>query len=658
MIEGTAGDEGAGYLGIRVLTAGPTKGSAKETNVAEQSGGRWEETAEVVEFVDAHIRYRGRRQLAITGLTMLVERGHHCLVVGAGQAQQRAALIRVLQDPGGDLLQSGVQRGPRMTVVTARPYVRAGSCSLWELLVFPHDKRRSAQAGVGERELSALLHFMGFEFLLQRASDDWGRAVDWLKVLGPGELFAVAVCRLLYHAPPFGLVDEALSCLRTDQVSKLFEAARRHRVSLVVMAESDPFDERAKLPPVSEAADSGEAHLHCLSEFTRVLRLAPGSWAFCSSGYTTKQRPAFEHPGSPGQAPQWVWAVEGSDWDATGRLQRRTSALSQCSTTERRWLATPEPETLASRRHSRVTSPPLTARSSFSDLGTEQLQASAPRVLKRSSLLGARLFSPVVQEHIVKAENEPIAKMISESAVKIISEPAVKKMSEPVIKDTREPVTADNQATLVAAPPTIIKTTSAPVEKLPKEESPKEEPLSTELPLEKLLVVPEPVEEWSARSSPISTTSNKEEATLSPVLTEALSASSNDTVAARVEATPPGVRSYRRSSRAGMLGNPLRRGSVASSHTSDYRTLTPTSKVDAEHTERSLTASLAALSVDSASSSRSGSTSSSTSQGHRKYARDRSATGLHSPSRIPRPPSFMMSRASRASTVSYDEASG
>ncbi|KAJ1892082.1 hypothetical protein LPJ71_007519, partial [Coemansia sp. S17] len=83
-----------------------------------------------------------------------------------------------------------------------------------------------------------------------------------------------------------------------------------------------------------------------------------------------------------------IWGMASGD----SRLRRRVSALSQCSTTERRWLMASESSAVgdSSRRQSRVVSPTLTARSSMSDVAADtvsQRNLSIDRALARSALL-------------------------------------------------------------------------------------------------------------------------------------------------------------------------------------------------------------------------------------------------------------------------------
>ncbi|KAJ1896795.1 ATP-binding cassette sub- D member 1, partial [Coemansia sp. S17] len=187
--DGRAGSPG--FLGIQVISSGSNsdeKGSGSEARQRESSEGG-------LFFEAAHIP-NTHKPLAphFTSLTMRVDCGHHCLVVGGTLARRQAVFKALL---GTQALDSGLVGSPSSTIhVSSRPYVKPGS-SLWDLLIFPHDKTQSIKRGISERHLATILRLMDFEFLLTRADDDWGRVVDWAKVLGAGELYALALARLV-----------------------------------------------------------------------------------------------------------------------------------------------------------------------------------------------------------------------------------------------------------------------------------------------------------------------------------------------------------------------------------------------------------------------------------------------------------------------------
>ncbi|KAJ2879165.1 hypothetical protein FB639_003159 [Coemansia asiatica] len=170
---------------------------------------------------------------------------------------------------------------------------------------------------------------------------------------------------------------------------------------MLVLADTDPFDDRVKKTGAESGSQQGSAYLTCIEEFTRVLRVtADSAWEFCEFGYAA-QRPAFETT----EPMKFIWVSvedDASRREHQRRLSRRTSTLSQCSTTERRWLMSQEPssslaatqasspagiETLASRRQSRALSPPLTARSSVSDFAASAAALDSTRMMTIDSAL-------------------------------------------------------------------------------------------------------------------------------------------------------------------------------------------------------------------------------------------------------------------------------
>ncbi|KAJ2522480.1 ATP-binding cassette long-chain fatty acid transporter pxa2 [Coemansia sp. RSA 1939] len=394
------GDTAAtGFLGLRVLSSSSQAPQTAQTAEAPQRI----ESAEVIEFDDVNIEQTrgGQQETHFAGLRLRIERGHHSVVVG-GSTERRRALKAVLLGTSAATvaMTRGRLRSPKphsgIQGVDARPYIRAGS-SLWELLIFPHDKMQSVRRGVSERHLLAVLQFMDCEALLaDHADDDWAKVVDWAKVLKRSELLAVSVCRMVYHAPPFALVDDALGALTQSQTRQMFAAARLHHVTLVVLAAHDPFG-ALPLPqsPPAAAADA-RALAASIDEFARALRLSSSSsssseseddcaqaaipWSFCVFGYGSAERPAFD----VAEERAWVWnsayAALASEKSYVSRLQRRTSTLSQCSTTERHWLMmTPDSalspsSPFASDSLSRRQSPALTARSSVSDFSASTLR--------------------------------------------------------------------------------------------------------------------------------------------------------------------------------------------------------------------------------------------------------------------------------------------
>ncbi|KAJ2501040.1 ATP-binding cassette long-chain fatty acid transporter pxa2 [Coemansia sp. RSA 1972] len=449
----------AGYLGVKVISS-----KTDDSLDANAETARWEESS-TIEF--AHARIGTASEVHFAQLGAHIEQGQHTLVVGGTRAR-RAALSAVLLG-NTELLLSGVVRAPRAhrgvaSVSMGRPYVRSGS-SLWDLLVFPHDKAQSQRRGVEERHLTELLRYLGFESLLHRVADDWARVVDWAKVLDRRERAALALCRLLYHAPPFALVDDdALAALLPAQVRQVFGAANLHHVTIIVMADADPFDAS---PPTSSSSSatlladsvasvdpaSPSGYVASIGEFSRALRLrGNGGWEFCSFGYAS--RAAFDVHAQR----RWVWARDAHvGREMRSRLQRRTSTLSQCSTTERRWLVTPElplspsadrsASPMSRRQSSRVVSPALTARSSVSDFAGSATVLDFGSIRSRLLTIDSAIAGltrqpspPLSREPLAKAISESVTESISESIVEPILDPVAEPISKPVVEPIPEPI--------------------------------------------------------------------------------------------------------------------------------------------------------------------------------------------------------------------------
>ncbi|KAJ1799768.1 ATP-binding cassette sub- D member 1 [Coemansia sp. RSA 2399] len=402
-----------GFLGIQVIASGslPLQPAAESESAIEDQGQRIESPDAII-FDKVTIEQgtagsQKRRAKHFTSLTMQIDRGHHCLVVGS-QVERRRTFKAVLLGSSGAHITKGTLRSPKPHVgilyIDSRPYIKSGS-SLWELLIFPHDKMQSVRRGISERHLVAILRFMDFEHLLAHVGDNWGQVVDWSKVLNKHELLAVSVCRMIYHAPAFALVDDALALLDQGQVRQLFAAAKYHHVTMLVSAEYDPFDAERVSSRRCESADSlaGKdescAFMPCIGEFARALRLSKDGvaqndmpWSFCLFGYGSSERPAFDV--TEERAYLWNSMYTSLEESYVSRLQRRTSTLSQCSTTERHWLMTPDTpsastvfssDSTVSRRQSHaIMSPALTARSSISDFSVSTLRRTMSSDLVRS----------------------------------------------------------------------------------------------------------------------------------------------------------------------------------------------------------------------------------------------------------------------------------
>lgn len=308
----------------------------------------------------------------LRNLTFQINRHQHCLITC--NASIRQALTKTLLGTWPPT-KGTVDTPEGITHINGRPYIKTGH-SLWDLMVFPHEKSQSQRLhGVGEPQLSLILKRLRLESLLEHSSQEWGRAVDWNKLLTKSELSGVSLCRLIYHSPALALLDDSvLPHLSDYQLSELFEVAQLHQITLMVITAQ----------PVSTGFFS--THLEI------------------SSPDHTFQLHQLNQPIDTPLSPKWIW--KSSQLDHQSRLHRRASTLSQCSTTERRWLSPT------------ASSPCLTARSSVSDF--RQQQASIGSAMG-GELVAARARMLTIDSALSNANTTSISDALLESPISLPS---------------------------------------------------------------------------------------------------------------------------------------------------------------------------------------------------------------------------------------------
>ena len=87
-----------------------------------------------------------------------------------------------------------------------------------------------------EAQLHALLKLAGLEYLAERHGDAGGLLArsDW-QVLSLGEQQRLGVCRLLYHRPSLGAMDECTSAVSRDAEKRLYAAARESGIGCITL---------------------------------------------------------------------------------------------------------------------------------------------------------------------------------------------------------------------------------------------------------------------------------------------------------------------------------------------------------------------------------------------------------------------------------------
>jgi ABC-type uncharacterized transport system fused permease/ATPase subunit len=117
--------------------------------------------------------------------------------------------------------------------IPQRAYLAEGR--LCDQLTYPVRLGEQLQAEE-ESQLGSLLKLAGLEYLVKRYSDAGGllARTQW-QVLSLGEQQRLGMCRLFYHRPSLGAMDECTSAVSRDAEEQLYAAARESGISCITL---------------------------------------------------------------------------------------------------------------------------------------------------------------------------------------------------------------------------------------------------------------------------------------------------------------------------------------------------------------------------------------------------------------------------------------
>lgn len=169
--------------------------------------------------VDDFIRFTNVPLITPTGevfvkeISFEVKKGVNTVVTGPNGCG-KSSLFRILSGlwplSGGTLERPGIDK---LFYVPQRPYLPPGT--LRDQVIYPHSKQTMQRKGKTDEDIRLLLKYVRLEYIEEREKG-FDSMNDWKDVLSGGEKQRIAMARLFYHRPIFGILDECTSAVSMD----------------------------------------------------------------------------------------------------------------------------------------------------------------------------------------------------------------------------------------------------------------------------------------------------------------------------------------------------------------------------------------------------------------------------------------------------------
>jgi len=167
-------------------------------------------------------------ELLVKGLNFAVKKNTNVLISGPN-GSGKSSLFRIL----GGLwpLCSGTLTKPsieKLFYVPQQPYMAPGT--LRDQVTYP-----DSLGPERDRELDELMKLVELSYLVEREGG-WGAIRDWVDVFSGGEKQRVAMARLFFHKPAFGILDECTSAVSVDVEAKIYQTCSRLGITIFTVS--------------------------------------------------------------------------------------------------------------------------------------------------------------------------------------------------------------------------------------------------------------------------------------------------------------------------------------------------------------------------------------------------------------------------------------
>ena len=167
--------------------------------------------------------------LLVRGLNFEVTEKSNVLISGPN-GSGKSSLFRVL----GGLwpVCSGTLTKPaqdKLFYIPQQPYLAPGT--LRDQVTYPLSLDNTRD----DEELRNLMKLVNLDYLIEREGG-WDSVREWGDVLSGGEKQRVAMARLFYHRPAFGILDECTSAVSMDVESQIYETCKELGITIFTVS--------------------------------------------------------------------------------------------------------------------------------------------------------------------------------------------------------------------------------------------------------------------------------------------------------------------------------------------------------------------------------------------------------------------------------------